>query len=80
MVQAGLPKGVLNFISTSKADAPARVAQIIAHPAVRKVNVRPVQIPHICGHKPDTGYSLQEAIVLAESSPERPPSISNSAS
>ncbi|KAI1793495.1 aldehyde dehydrogenase [Ganoderma leucocontextum] len=36
--EAGLPKGVLNFISTTRADAPARVAQIIAHPAVRKVN------------------------------------------
>ncbi|PIL25162.1 hypothetical protein GSI_13051 [Ganoderma sinense ZZ0214-1] len=39
-MQAGLPKGVVNFISTSKADAPARVAQIIAHPAVRKVNLK----------------------------------------
>ena len=43
-VQAGLPKGVLNFVSTSKDDAPARVAQIIAHPAVRKVNVSPVPV------------------------------------
>ncbi|KAI0628648.1 aldehyde dehydrogenase [Trametes polyzona] len=36
--KAGLPKGVLNFISTSKEDSPARVAEIIAHPAVRKIN------------------------------------------
>ena len=38
--QAGLPKGVLNFVSTSKEDAPARVAQIISHRLVRKVNVK----------------------------------------
>ncbi|EMD35465.1 hypothetical protein CERSUDRAFT_116214 [Gelatoporia subvermispora B] len=36
--EAGLPDGVLNFISTTRADAPARVAEIIAHPLVRVVN------------------------------------------
>ncbi|KAI0358014.1 aldehyde dehydrogenase [Trametes cingulata] len=36
--KAGLPKGVLNFIATSREDSPPRVAQIIAHPAVRKIN------------------------------------------
>ncbi|KZT69478.1 aldehyde dehydrogenase [Daedalea quercina L-15889] len=36
--KAGLPDGVLNFICTAKAEAPARVAEIIAHPAIRKVN------------------------------------------
>ncbi|KAI0642106.1 aldehyde dehydrogenase [Trametes meyenii] len=36
--KAGLPKGVLNFIATAKEDSAARVAQIIAHPAVRKIN------------------------------------------
>ncbi|KAH9934270.1 aldehyde dehydrogenase domain-containing protein [Fomitopsis serialis] len=37
-VEAGLPNGVLNLISTAKSEAPARVAEIIAHPAVRKIN------------------------------------------
>ncbi|OJT02400.1 Vanillin dehydrogenase [Trametes pubescens] len=36
--KAGLPKGVLNFISTTKEDSGPRVAEIIAHPAVRKIN------------------------------------------
>ncbi|TBU30583.1 aldehyde dehydrogenase [Dichomitus squalens] len=36
--EAGLPKGVLNFISVSKEDVSARVSQIIAHPSVRKIN------------------------------------------
>ncbi|KAI0821828.1 aldehyde dehydrogenase [Trametes gibbosa] len=36
--KAGLPKGVLNFVSVGKEDSPARVAEMIAHPAVRKVN------------------------------------------
>ncbi|KAI0919057.1 hypothetical protein AcW1_003468 [Taiwanofungus camphoratus] len=35
--EVGLPKGVLNFIHTSKEDAPARTAELIAHPAVRKI-------------------------------------------
>ncbi|CCM00836.1 uncharacterized protein FIBRA_02878 [Fibroporia radiculosa] len=36
--EAGLPAGVLNFIHASREDTPARVAQIIAHPAVRTIN------------------------------------------
>ncbi|OSD04847.1 aldehyde dehydrogenase [Trametes coccinea BRFM310] len=36
--KAGLPKGVVNFIAASREDSPARVAQIIAHPAIRKIN------------------------------------------
>ncbi|OSX58877.1 hypothetical protein POSPLADRAFT_1151703 [Postia placenta MAD-698-R-SB12] len=36
--EAGLPKGVLNVIHTSKEDAPARTAEIIANPAVKKIN------------------------------------------
>ncbi|KZT66782.1 ALDH-like protein [Daedalea quercina L-15889] len=36
--KAGLPDGVLNFVCIAKAEAPARVAEMIAHPAVRKVN------------------------------------------
>ncbi|KAH9940865.1 aldehyde dehydrogenase [Epithele typhae] len=36
--EAGLPKGVLNFLPVSKEDSPARVAEMIAHPLVRKVN------------------------------------------
>ncbi|KAI0653168.1 aldehyde dehydrogenase [Cubamyces menziesii] len=38
LAEAGLPRGVLNCISTSKDDAPARTTEIIAHPVVRKVN------------------------------------------
>ncbi|EMD35466.1 hypothetical protein CERSUDRAFT_96582 [Gelatoporia subvermispora B] len=36
--EAGLPDGVLNFISTSRSDAPTRVAEIIANPLVRAIN------------------------------------------
>ncbi|CDO69642.1 hypothetical protein BN946_scf184851.g30 [Trametes cinnabarina] len=36
--EAGLPAGVLNCISTSKEDSPARTTDIIAHPKVRKIN------------------------------------------
>ncbi|KAH9920911.1 Aldehyde/histidinol dehydrogenase [Fomitopsis serialis] len=36
--ESGLPNGVLNFIHTSRESAPARTAEIIAHPAVRKIN------------------------------------------
>ncbi|KAI1827794.1 aldehyde dehydrogenase [Xylaria intraflava] len=35
---AGLPKGVLNFISTSPANAPAVTESIIANPHVKKIN------------------------------------------
>lgn len=35
--EAGLPDGVLNVIHTSREDSPARVAQIIAHPLIRKI-------------------------------------------
>lgn len=42
--QAGLPDGVLNFVSMAPGDAPSLTAEIIAHPAVRKVNVRPIFI------------------------------------
>lgn len=38
-MQAGLPKGVLNVIHTSKEDTPARTAEIIADPAIKKINV-----------------------------------------
>ncbi|MFO6453438.1 MULTISPECIES: aldehyde dehydrogenase [unclassified Aeromicrobium] len=36
--EAGLPAGVLNFITTKSEDADAVVSAIIAHPAVRRVN------------------------------------------
>ncbi|KAG6864328.1 hypothetical protein C0991_010448 [Blastosporella zonata] len=35
--EAGLPAGVLNYVSVSREDAPARTAELIAHPAVRKI-------------------------------------------
>ncbi|KAG6828224.1 hypothetical protein H0H92_008757 [Tricholoma furcatifolium] len=35
--EAGLPSGVLNYVSASREDAPARTAELIAHPAVRKI-------------------------------------------
>jgi len=38
MHEAGLPAGVLNFISSSPDDADAVAEAIIAHPAVRRVN------------------------------------------
>jgi benzaldehyde dehydrogenase (NAD) len=36
--EAGLPPGVVNFVSNSPADASAVVEAMIAHPAVRRVN------------------------------------------
>lgn len=36
--EAGLPDGVVNFVSHSAADAPAVVEALIAHPAVKRVN------------------------------------------
>ncbi|KAF9805836.1 hypothetical protein IEO21_08925 [Rhodonia placenta] len=38
LAEAGLPKGVLNVIHTSKEDTPARTAEIIADPAIKKIN------------------------------------------
>jgi benzaldehyde dehydrogenase (NAD) len=38
MQEAGLPNGVVNFITNAPADAPAVVEAMIAHPAVRRVN------------------------------------------
>jgi benzaldehyde dehydrogenase (NAD) len=36
--EAGLPKGVVNFVTNAPADASAVVEAMIAHPAVRRVN------------------------------------------
>ncbi|KZT41562.1 aldehyde dehydrogenase [Sistotremastrum suecicum HHB10207 ss-3] len=36
--EAGLPKGVLNYVSISKENVPKLTADMIAHPAVRKIN------------------------------------------
>ncbi|KAL0958043.1 hypothetical protein HGRIS_000219 [Hohenbuehelia grisea] len=36
--EAGLPPGVLNFVSMSRETAPALTSEIIAHPAIRKIN------------------------------------------
>ncbi|CAL1715140.1 unnamed protein product [Somion occarium] len=36
--EAGLPPGVLNFVSMDRQDAPELTAEIIAHPLVRKIN------------------------------------------
>jgi acyl-CoA reductase-like NAD-dependent aldehyde dehydrogenase len=38
LVEAGLPKGVINVLTNAPADAPAIVAALIAHPAVKRVN------------------------------------------
>jgi len=35
---AGFPKGVVNYLSNDPKDAPAVVAALIAHPAVRRIN------------------------------------------
>jgi acyl-CoA reductase-like NAD-dependent aldehyde dehydrogenase len=36
--EAGLPKGVLNFIVNAPEDAPAVIDSLIAHPAIKRVN------------------------------------------
>ncbi|KXJ91229.1 aldehyde dehydrogenase domain-containing protein [Microdochium bolleyi] len=36
--EAGLPKGVLNFITCSPTNAPAVTEALVAHPAVKKIN------------------------------------------
>ncbi|KAJ3578036.1 hypothetical protein NPX13_g2532 [Xylaria arbuscula] len=36
--EAGLPKGVLNLVSTNRANAPAVTEALIAHPSVKKIN------------------------------------------
>jgi benzaldehyde dehydrogenase (NAD) len=38
MQEAGLPPGVVNFVTNAPEDAPAVVEALIAHPAVRRVN------------------------------------------
>ncbi|HVX81567.1 MAG TPA: aldehyde dehydrogenase [Devosiaceae bacterium] len=38
LVEAGIPKGVVNVITNDPKDAPAVVEALIAHPAVRRVN------------------------------------------
>lgn len=38
LVEAGLPKGVINVISHAAPDAPSIVEALIAHPAIRRVN------------------------------------------
>jgi vanillin dehydrogenase len=38
LIDAGLPQGVLNFVSNAPEDAHAVVEALIAHPAVRRVN------------------------------------------
>ncbi|WEJ58202.1 aldehyde dehydrogenase [Devosia sp. FJ2-5-3] len=38
LVEAGLPKGVLNVVSNAPADAPQLVEALIAHKAIRRVN------------------------------------------
>ncbi len=38
MNEAGFPRGVVNFISNAPQDAPKIVAELIAHPAVKRVN------------------------------------------
>ncbi|KAI0919058.1 hypothetical protein AcW1_003467 [Taiwanofungus camphoratus] len=36
--EVGFPNGVFNFVHTARDEAPARTAEIIAHPAVRRLN------------------------------------------
>ncbi|TCD61980.1 hypothetical protein EIP91_007644 [Steccherinum ochraceum] len=36
--EAGIPKGVLNFLSISPSDAPGLIAEMIAHPLIRKIS------------------------------------------
>lgn len=39
-LQAGLPPGVLNFLSISRENSPKLVAELIGHPYIRHLNVR----------------------------------------
>ncbi|KAJ7598561.1 aldehyde dehydrogenase domain-containing protein [Mycena floridula] len=36
--EGGLPPGVLNVVTMSAQDTPSRIAELIAHPAIRKIN------------------------------------------
>ena len=38
LLEAGLPAGVLNFLTNAPADAPEIIDALIAHPAVRRIN------------------------------------------
>ncbi|SEK81586.1 vanillin dehydrogenase [Variovorax sp. YR750] len=38
LIEAGLPRGVVNFVTNAPADAGAVVEAMVAHPAVRRVN------------------------------------------
>ncbi|SFB21077.1 Acyl-CoA reductase [Collimonas sp. OK607] len=38
LLEAGLPAGVLNFLTNAPADAPEVIDALIAHPAVRRIN------------------------------------------
>ncbi|MFX6152926.1 aldehyde dehydrogenase family protein, partial [Acinetobacter baumannii] len=38
LAEAGLPPGVINFLTTAPEDAPQVVEALIAHPSVRRVN------------------------------------------
>jgi acyl-CoA reductase-like NAD-dependent aldehyde dehydrogenase len=38
MIEAGLPKGVVNVVTNAPADAPSVVEALIAHPAVKRIN------------------------------------------
>ncbi|PCH34920.1 aldehyde dehydrogenase, partial [Wolfiporia cocos MD-104 SS10] len=59
--EAGLPDGVLNVISVDKKDVPARSAEIIAHPAVRKINF--------------TGSALVAKLIAAEAAKHLKPCL-----
>ena len=49
--QAGIPPGVLNFLSISRENSPKLVAELIGHPKIRHINVGPfpIVLTHIDG-------------------------------
>ena len=67
-LQAGAPKGVVNYISMDRDQAPALTAEMIGHPLVRRINVRrpftrspsPIFVPDIPHN--EQIISSQEAI------------------
>jgi hypothetical protein len=80
-VQAGLPRGVLNFVPMSVEDIPKLTAEIIAHPAIRKIAVGIsgfALVDDDASHEPS--QSLPDLIASGRYSPVRLLSISSRAS
>ncbi|KAH9944794.1 Aldehyde/histidinol dehydrogenase [Amylocystis lapponica] len=81
--EAGLPNGVLNFVAMPREDAPLRVAEIIAHPAVRRINVSSPRAAHpdpsartlLTAHPQFTGSDTTGRLIAAEAAKHLKPCI-----